>query len=195
MQLPAEAIAALRIEHEDELQTARHWEAQVNAAFAKQNLREHWNTFIGNIDQHSLNYLKAHAKLINGGKQIKPLAMDTVDDARVKLGELIDAAMADEALDPAVRIALVRNLRKLVSALEEYKITGSSAVLDSISILYGQGFFDANYGAAIQTNSSFGRTLNSVVGGLANAMTIVLGLPPLADFSTQLFQIAQNTGQ
>ncbi len=192
MQLPADAMTALEIEHADELPMARHWQTQINRAFARQNFRENWSSFIGNVDEHSLNYLRTHAKLINDGKQLKPLQLDTLDNARTQLAELIQTVLKDEGLDPTVRLELIRNLRRLVSSLEEYKVTGSTAVFESISVLYGHGMFNPEYRAAVKPDTSIGKTLGGVVAGLADAMTIVLGLEPISHVSKQLLSLAQN---
>lgn len=191
MQLPAQAVAALEIDHADELPMAKHWQIQINTAFAKQNLREPWSTFINNIDVHAINYLRTHAKLINGGKQPPALTLDTLDDARSKLAEVIKTVLEDGDLDATVRLALIRNLRQLVSSLDEYKITGSSAVFDAISVLYGQGVFDQKYRAAVQPDTSVGQQIHSVVAGIADAMTIMLGFEPLSDLTKRMLALAQ----
>jgi len=192
MQLPQDAIEALKVEHSDELPAAHYWLTQIGQAFEKQHLHEPWQSFIGHIDGHSLNYLKVHAKLINGGKQLKVLELDTLMQAREELADLLTAVLEDAALEIEVRQALVRNLRGLIGAIEEYKLTGSAAVFDSISVVYGQTFFDPKYRSALNADTPIGSKLNSIVSGLANAMTVILGVAPLADLSQNILLLTQS---
>ncbi|OAE52978.1 hypothetical protein A7J67_18425 [Achromobacter xylosoxidans] len=192
MQLPHDAIEALKVEHSDELPAAQHWFTQISVAFERQHLHETWQTFISHIDGHSMNYLKVHAKLINGGKQLKVLELDTLAQARADLATLLNTVLGDDTLDIGVRQALVRNLRGLLSSIEEYKLTGSAAVFDSISVVYGQGFFDSKYREAVSQSSPIGSKLHSIVGGLADAMTVILGVAPIADLTKKMLLLSQT---
>ncbi|MCZ8411660.1 hypothetical protein O9649_28100 [Achromobacter dolens] len=193
MQLPTQIVDALEEEHSDELPTAGYWQRQLDTAFSRQNLTEGWHTFIDHIDGHTINYLKGHAKLLNGGKQLKELDLDTLGMVRDELAELLMEVLQDESLPAPVRQALVRNLRAIITALEEYKLTGSAGVFDSISILYGQALFDTAYRQSIKTNTRFGERLTSILSGLANSMTILLGAPQIATLTESILLLGQKS--
>ncbi|MCH4582508.1 hypothetical protein [Achromobacter xylosoxidans] len=193
MQLPSQIIAALKEEHEDELTTAHYWQTQLDTAFSRQNLADTWQSFIGNIDNHSINYLKGHAKILNGGKQLKALELDTLEQARKDLSELLGEVLKDDSIPVSIRQALARNLRAIIISLEEYKLTGSAGVFDSIAILYGQALFDVPYRQSIKADTPFGEKLSSILSGLANSMTVLLGTAQLTNLSESILLLAQKT--
>lgn len=177
MELPSQIVQSLQDTYPDEPNTWQHWNSQVQQAFQAQQLQSQWSTFIANIDVHSFTYLRMHAKLLQVQSKTKPLAADTLVKARAELNECLSEILESE-VDIDVKRYLARNLRKLIAAIDEYHITGTSGVLDSIEIVMGHQVFDPKYRDLIQ-KTGIGSKISATIGTVADAMTIVLGLPQI----------------
>ncbi|WP_394238123.1 hypothetical protein [Pseudomonas anguilliseptica] len=191
MELPAQAVSALRFSYPDESDTWSHWVSQVQRGFQKQALNQPWSGFIGHIDSHTINFLKVHSRLLQVKSKLKPLDSDVLGDARAGLSEVLDLLLNAEEMDREVRSALSRNIRKLINAIEEYKLTGSVGIFDAIEILCGHAHFDKKYGRELNSGE-IGDKLSAIVGGLADSMTIALGLPQVSDSVKALIAYASS---
>jgi hypothetical protein len=178
MELPSIIIQALQNNYPDEPNTWEHWNTQIENAFMAQQLSSQWAGFITLIDQHSYTYLRMHAKLLQVQSKTKPLNMDVLDKTRSELNECLISLLAAD-IDQEVKNYLSRNLRKLIAAIDEYYITGTAGILDSIEIVMGHQVFDPKYKEFIKEND-LGQKISTIVGTIADAMAIVLGLPQIS---------------
>lgn len=177
MELPSLIVQALQDTYPDEPNTWQHWHTQVRAAFMQQQLHGQWSSFIGQIDEHSYTYLRMHAKLLQVQSRTKPLDREILAETRSKLDEcLVKLLKADVNQD--VKRYLARNIRKIIAAIDEYHITGTTGIFDSIEIVMGHQVFDPNYKAFIR-ESDLGQNISTIVGTIADAMSIVMGLPQI----------------
>ena len=176
MELPSLTVSAIRFTYPDEPDTWSHWVSQIQNGFNGQVLNQTWATFIGAIDHHSINFLKVHSRLFQVKSKLKPLDGDVLNEAKKGLAEILDLLLASEDIDKEVRVALSRNIRKLINAIEEYKLTGSAGIFDSIEVLFGHTYFDPKYAQVIK-ESTLGEKVAKIVGVLADSMTVALGLP------------------
>lgn len=177
MELPSQIIQALQDIYPEEQNTWQHWNNQVGHAFISQQLQSQWGTFINNIDSHSYTYLRLHAKLLQVQSRTKPLEADTLKKIRSDLDECLAETLQSD-FDIDVKRYLARNLRKLIAAIDEYHITGTAGILDSIEIIMGHQVIDPKYKEVIR-NSEIGSKISTIVGTAADALTIVLGLPQI----------------
>ena len=178
MELPSIIIQALQDNYPDEPNNWEHWNKQIENAFMAQQLNSQWAGFITLIDQHSYTYLRLHAKLLQVQSKTKPLNMDVLDKTRSELNECLISLLAAD-IDQEVKSYLARNLRKLIAAIDEYHITGTAGIFDSIEIVMGHQWIDPKYREFIREND-LGQKITTIVGTVADAMTIVLGLPPIS---------------
>ncbi len=185
MELPSLTVSAIRFTYPDEPDTWSHWVSQVQAGFNGQVLNQTWSTFINMIDHHSINYLKIHSRLLQVKSKLKPLDEDVLNGAKTGLTEVLDLLLASEDIDKEIRVALSRNIRKLINAIEEYKLTGSAGIFDSIEVLFGHAYFDPKYAQVIK-ESTLGEKVAQIVGVLADSMTIALGLPQATESAKAL---------
>lgn len=180
MELPSLAVSAICSAYPDEPNTWAHWVGQVQQGFRSQSLNQPWSTFINVIDNHSINYLKIHSKLLQLKSNFKPVDQDVLENSRQGLSEVLELLLAANDIEDEVRISLSRNIRKLINSIEEYKLTGSIGIFDSLEILIGHSYFDQKYANAIK-KSSIAEKITNLLSVLANAMTIAQGLPMLRD--------------
>lgn len=110
MELPAQIVEAIQQAYPDEANTWAHWEAQVNAAFMVQNLHAEWKSFINNIDDHSLTYLRMTSNMLASKSTTKLIASDDLKSIRSELDsillELLSSAQPEE-----LKKYLARNIR------------------------------------------------------------------------------------
>jgi len=177
MELPSLIVQALQDTYPDEPNTWDHWSSQVRNAFMQQQLHGPWSSFIGYIDSHSYTYLRMHAKLLQVQSKTKPLNSEILEETRSTLNECLTNLLKAE-LDQEVKTYLARNLRKLIAAIDEYHITGTTGIFDSIEVVMGHQVFDPKYKSFIR-ESDLGQQISTVVGIIADAMSIVMGLPQI----------------
>lgn len=177
MELPSLIVEALQDTYPDEPSTWDHWNSQVRNAFLQQQLQGQWSTFIAHIDSHSYTYLRMHAKLLQVKSKTSPLSGDVLESTRSELNECLVNLMKSD-IDQDVKGYLARNIRKLIAAIDEYHITGTTGIFDSIEVVMGHQVFDPKYKAFIH-ESDLGQRISLVVGTIADAMSIVMGLPQI----------------
>ena len=125
-----------------------------------------------------------HARLLQVQSKTKPLESDVLTKARLDLNDVLTELLVAE-IEISVKTYLARNLRKLIFSIDEYHISGSACVFDSIEALIGHQFFDPEYQKCLK-ESSVGEKISTILGTVANAMTIVTGLPALSGAITEL---------
>lgn len=184
MELPSLVVQALTDTYPDLSNDWSHWTTQIETAFIAQQLHAQWNTFIIHIDEHSYRYLRMHAKLLQVSSKTKPLDSDVLARARADLNDVLTELLSAE-VDISAKKYLARNIRKLISSIDEYHISGSASVFDSIESLVGHQIFDPEYKKCLNA-SGIGEKISSIVETVANAMTIATGLPALTAAITEL---------
>ncbi|MCK9814422.1 hypothetical protein M1B35_09830 [Pseudomonas sp. MAFF 302046] len=98
-----------------------------------------------------------------------------ISDSRAMLSELIDSVLSSN-LEEKVKNYVVKSIRRIISALEDYEITGSIPVIESIEIMAGHVFTNEQF--RISMNSDIGNKIFGVIGAIADAMAIAAGVPP-----------------
>lgn len=193
MELPSLIIAELQDSHPEESDSWSHWSTQVQNAFMSQQLNSNWGSFISRIDDHSYRYLRVHGKLIQVNSKTKPLDNSVLTEARSKLNDCLTQLLESD-IDKEVKSYLARNIRKIITAIDEYSITGTTGIFDSLEIIMGHQVFDKKYSDVLK-KTDIGQSITSIVGTVANAMAIATGLPQLGqsvDFiAEQIKQLAQ----
>ncbi|MBD9363718.1 hypothetical protein [Methylomonas fluvii] len=190
MELVAIVETEIREAYPDEASTCEHWTSQVKAAFMNQHLQGEWDTFIAHIDGHSLNYLRMQARMLQMLSNAKSVEYEVLEQSRNDLNDILNELLASE-IDFEVKKYLSRNLRGLIAAIDEYKLTGTTGLFDSIEILVGHSFFDSKYKKSIK-ETKIGQKIIDTIGLLADAMTIATGLPQIGGAISNLIALSQK---
>lgn len=178
MELPELIIKALVDGYPQQGNTWAHWESQVNAAFMSQNLNDQWATFRNLIDQHTVTYLQLASDLLQARSNTKLIA----DDALLVTREQLDAVykeVLESSLPDEVKKYLIRNLRKLILSIDEYKLTGALPLLDAIETTIGHAYFDKEYKDFLR-DTALGKRFLDTLGAMANVVTVAVGIPQLS---------------
>lgn len=128
-----------------------------------------FNSFVDYIDDTTIDHLTSAVDLLES-KQPATLSFEDIADYTKQITDLISDIL-DSPLEDKVKEYMVRSLRKIVIALEEYRLTGSIPVTNSIEQMLGHGFFDKDYANAL-TGTKEGSRLMNILGGLADAVTV-----------------------
>ncbi|SFU26699.1 hypothetical protein SAMN05192563_10655 [Paraburkholderia aspalathi] len=177
MALPAIIATEMQEHHADENQTVSYWRGRVDSAFVNININAPWAEFINQIDDHSLNYLSVTAKLLQHATKLKPFGQAHLGELRGTLNELLKEVIEAE-IDAEVKLSITRYLGRLINSIDEYFITGVLPILDAANATFGNVVVDPKYKEFL-TNEPLGKKLVSAVSTVANAVTVVTGLPQL----------------
>jgi hypothetical protein len=186
MALPYEAVQEIQRAFPSHGNTWAHWESQVSAAFMVQNMHAEWKSFIHNIDAHTLTYLKLAAELLNSRSQARLLQAEEVASVRAKVSAVLDEVLTSD-MQAALKAQIARCLRKILEALDEYRLTGGVAVLQSAEVALGHASLDSEYKSFL-TDTEIGRRVLDAISAAANLLTVSLSLPALTVAITPLLK-------
>jgi len=178
MELPLLTVQAIKERYPDQGNSWTHWEGQVNVALTTQNLNGEWKTFIGHIDDHTLNYLRITSDLLQAKSNTKLIVDNDLSSIRERLDAILGEVLNSDASDE-IKKYLVRNLRKIITAIDEYRLTGAIELLDVVETTLGHAFVDKSYKSFL-TDTELGRRIIETLGATADVITVAVGLPQLS---------------
>ena len=184
MALPQCVVSALIHAYPTQGNTWAHWEGQVSAAFMAQNMHADWKSFAANIDNHSYTYLRLAADLLNAKDQAQLLERDQVAEVRLRVQEALDAVIGTD-IPRALKAQVVRCMKRVLDAMDEYHITGGVGVLEAAEAALGHASVDSEYKSFLQ-NTEIGQKALDAIAAAANLLTISVGIPQLTVVLTQL---------
>lgn len=184
MELPSLIIEAVKEQFPNQGNTWHHWESQVNTGFMVQNLQSDWASFINHIDNHSITYLRMTADLLASKSTTKLIADESLVEIKTKLTEILEEILKSNQPDE-VKKYLARNIRRMITAIEEYHLTGAILLLDSIDTTVGHMAIDQGYKNFL-VNTDLGKRLLEVLSSMANVVTVAVGIPQITIAIAQL---------
>ena len=84
-----------------------------------------------------------------------------------------------------VKRYLARNVRRILTSIEEYKLTGALPLLDAIDTTLGHMHIDAEYKSFLR-DTELGKKLLDTLASMANVVTVAVGIPQLSATIAQL---------
>lgn len=178
MEMPELVIKAVQEVFPNHGNNWGHWSGQVNLGFQQQNLSSDWRSFISAIDDHTITYLKmtsdmlatkANTELVPGASLAAIKA-----DLSLILEEVLESDQPDE-----VKKYLARSIGKIISSIDEYRLTGALPLLDAIDSSIGHIALDVSYRNFL-VDTEIGQRLMDALTAMANVVTVSVGLPPLS---------------
>lgn len=186
MSLPQEIIDQTKDLYPSQRPTWIHWSSQVNAGFSSQNLNGTWETFIQHIDNHTIDYLAMSADLLQAKSTINQLDLDTLLDLRKSIDALLHDVILSET-PQELKKYIIHHLRKILTSIEEYKITGSMPILDAVESTIGHAYLDQGYLKFLK-DTELGARILETLAITANVVTVAIGIPQLTQAFSQLTQ-------
>lgn len=180
MELPEQIIAVLR-EISPDAVTWDQWSTQVGQAFVNQNLAQSWQTFRHYIDQNTVQMLRLSSQLLHSKRASAELTAQNLSDIRQQVDTLIQQVISADDVPLELKQYIVAHLKKVQDAIDEYKITGAVAILESVEVMWGHMATDAAYRDFMRKTDA-GTTLMDGLVAIASVVTIATGVQQLATY-------------
>ena len=128
MALTGEIREAVLAVEPDKADSYLGWVPAVNKAFTSQSYDGQWATFINHINDNALHFLSNTADMLGFRESPEFMEVKGVEGVSSQLDEIIAEILISTIEDP-LRGHLLRELRSLKIAVDEYWLTGSSPVI------------------------------------------------------------------
>lgn len=152
------------------------WKKSLDNGFLHQEMNGPFESFVAQISATAIDHLTSAADLLEF-KTPNKLTNTQIQDFIKALNELIEEVLSGD-LETKVREYIARSLRKIVVALEEYRLGGEIPVTSSIDALLGHSAFDSEYRSAI-SETTIGSKILNILGGISDAVTVATPVAPL----------------
>lgn len=106
----------------------------------------------------------------------KEANQEEVTKAKAILLDLLEDIIASN-LESKVKNYIIKSLRKIITSLEDYQLNGCVPVIESIELMMGRSFTDSDFRDTLKT--PIGAKIFSVLGDVANIMTVSSGMPEI----------------
>ena len=186
MMLPDLTVESLKNIDGSDHSFYQHWYSAVTTGFKKQNLNDNWGTFINNIDDHSISYLKINASLLQAHVSNSNISEEKLDEIHQKIQETLDDVLGSD-LSEVVKIYLINSLQNILNAIREYKITGFSPIMEAIESSFGHAVINSEFREEMK-NSETGKKVWDALGAVATIVSLATGLPQIASAAMNLLQ-------
>src|SRR6185369_1333609 len=133
--LPALILKNLQESFPAHVPKSAYWRTQVNKGFMSQNLGSDWSTFIGHIDEHTLNYLALTAEILQSKATTKTIADTQILEVRAQIEAIYKEVRTTDNLSSEIRTYLAHYLSKILNSIDEYFLTGAFPLLETTSAL------------------------------------------------------------
>lgn len=180
MELP-ERIVQVREDHFSSLRNkSYYWRSQVESAFTSQSLNGLWDTFRNHIDERTLSELSLLSDVFETRGTHVSITAAEIESLLERITELRGEIRSSE-LPFAMKTMLLRQLFQIQEALESYSISGIEPVMDAVQSTLGLAVIDPEYKREIKSDSGsqFGDRISSLLGDVANVVTVAGALPAL----------------
>lgn len=172
------------VSDQTQVDSVNHWRAQLYKGL-NSGPTKNWLEFLSCIDAHTINYLRMQASLVhltNSDNQIEPQEL-------LKARNMLDEAILEikeSGLSEPTKIAVIRRLRSIMAAIDDYSICGNEAVFDQFKAT----IFDLAANTEV-SEKGIGKKLSEAIAVLANLVTSATGLQQLASPALKLLGIGK----
>lgn len=180
MELP-DRIEQVRQDHFSSLRNkSSYWRSQVESAFTSQSLNGRWETFKNHIDERTLSELSLLSDVFDTRGSHAGIAEEEIESLLARITEL-RAEIRSSDFPLTMKTMLLRQLFQIQEALESYSISGIEPIMDAVQSTLGLAVIDPEYKQEIKSGSGslFGERISSLLGDVANVVTVAGALPAL----------------
>jgi hypothetical protein len=156
--------------------TTSHWYGQMNKAMLKLNMNVAWDNTINLIDQHSINYIRSHAYLLNAHSSVKSIPAEKLSDTKESLQELVKKIQESD-FEQEMKNYLVRSISIVINHIDEYFLTGYVPIVESLNAIYGKAVMEPDFKETIKKSD-----LNvwEILSNASSVISVSTGLPQIA---------------
>lgn len=180
MGLPARISQVMQDHFPDPRWQSVHWRERVEAAFFAQEMNGKWEKFISNINDQAISELGLLSMIFETRGSHASIDVSEINSLLDQITELRNDIRSAE-LSATMKTMLLRQLSQLQEALETYSISGIEPVMDAVQSTLGLAVIDSEYREEIRSGSGskFGERITSLLGDVANVVTVAGALPAL----------------
>jgi hypothetical protein len=160
-----------------------HISDQFRSAFTYQKTNDKWSEFTTRIDAHLINYLGLASSLLEMQTQTKILSDEEINKLRQNFSDLLEEIRQNN-ISPRLKAYITQQIYGILSALDDYFITGAEPIMHKIESTVGHALVDKEYKNFL-TSEELGKSLLDCLSAAANLVTVAVGIPQIA----QLFHL------
>lgn len=188
LQLTVEVENVVECAYPKHTNHARVLRLQVHEGISRQSMNGEWQAFLGNISVNSVTHLELIADLLNERPHLRAVESESLIEQRDVLIELGKQISQATDVDAGVKLTILKHLERLISAINEYFITGTFPVLDATKAAMADIVFDDRYATALKSTES-GKKFAGVLSTLASWTTVATGVAQLVEPVTKIFHM------
>lgn len=189
MALPIEINEIMRVLYPSRAKVP-HWEHQIRVGFLNQSLIGKWSSFISSIDNHTVEYLALLADLIESKESLKILENEEITQLREKLLDIMDEVLSAN-LSLELKSSILRHLRKILEAIDDYNITGINPIIESVEATMGHAHLNGGF-ASFLKNEELGQKVLDFLSAASNILTVSTSLPQLSIAMAGVISVISN---
>lgn len=186
MLLPYEAVSMLAEEHPELTDPFPTWALQVSAAFQVHNVHSTIDTFSKNITDDTLANIRTTAVLLDKGSKRKILSKAELTEMRERVNAVLTDVLASD-IEDSLKTYVARALRKILTAIDEYKLGGAQPILESVEQAVGHAMVDPRYKSFL-TDADLGKRVLDLLQAAGGLVTVATGLPVLTQAAQQFLK-------
>lgn len=187
MLLVQQTLDLMEEEHPELLTPMPKWASQVSGAFQVHNVHSTIDNFNSNISDDTIGSIRVAAALLQKGSNRKVLSGDQLAEMRRSVCTVLDEVLTAEELDADLRSYIARALRKILSTIEEYQLTGALPILNAVEEAVGHALFDPKYKTFL-TETPLGKRVQDALQAASCVVTVAVGMPALMNSVQQLLK-------
>ncbi|MCG9692885.1 hypothetical protein L1D55_14240 [Vibrio sp. Isolate22] len=168
--LPYEVEELISLYYPEQSDNLRYAMNKLHQAILKQNLSGSWSSFSGHIDQHSLSTLSMAAALLEHKLDTKLIDADELSEFKVRIQTVLDESI-DSNLSTEFKKYVTHYLQKILTAINDYMISGAQPILDALEATLGHAVLDPEFKEDLKKTET-GSKIRDILGDLANVVTI-----------------------
>lgn len=181
MRLPQEVRAAV-VELGDKVspELLLRWVPQVERSFASTNLDVPWDHFRKNLSRDTLLAVEFCADQLQRLAPEQVIDEDEIAGFLTRVRELQDEVSASTELDEELRQFLMRHLRALEYALQDYRFRGTPALRDAVAMAVGESILRTDLHSRIRSSNVASRVW-TLVKTLAQVLAFAANVAQITD--------------
>ena len=196
MSLSTDIVESLNSIDGIEVKKYLHWFEPVNRAFIGNNLNGDWQSFIGPIDNHVINYLGMTSDILSYRCPESILSESSIESILSNSRSLIDEIRGSD-LPPDSKNFMVKRLHEICMAVEEYSILGTESVSKAVESTFGYGVLHKESIDLVKTNPAAKRfwqhmakaaIIVSLAAGVQQLSPPIMKLLPEIEFQESIIQ-------
>ncbi|OHY89390.1 hypothetical protein BI375_23730 [Vibrio rotiferianus] len=180
MLLPHETKLLVEQYYPSQASSLNHTLHQIQKAFTNQNLSATWTTFIQHIDSHCISTLSMTSALLDNKLETQLIESDQLSNFKEQVQEILNKTIASD-LSSEFKKFMTHYLQKILSAINDYLISGAMPILDAIESTLGHAVLDPSFRDELKETET-GSSIRAMLGDLANVVTVATAATGAAAF-------------